>query len=80
MDKTITQVKRCSGRAGRPFSLCIWGKTSFITSITNYLDNNTISVNIFNGWFQKTKLFIKNHPESIVTNLDKGNVSVIIYL
>lgn len=48
--------------------------------ITNYFHHSTeIKPSLFRKVFNKTRSFLKEHPDIIVTRSDKGNVTVVMY-
>ncbi|XP_074025984.1 uncharacterized protein [Leptinotarsa decemlineata] len=46
--------------------------------VTNFFQKPHDNKNYLNFLFEKTKTFLKNHPELILTRSDKGNVTVIM--
>ncbi|KAI4489735.1 hypothetical protein M0804_003917 [Polistes exclamans] len=55
-------------------------RTKAVNIITNYLKKNNLNIhnNRINSNFRKTKQFLKQNPEIIVTRSDKGNNTVIM--
>lgn len=52
---------------------------SKITNIvTNYIHKNEKHDNVYNSLYRETHRFLRDHPDLIVTNSDKGNTTVIM--
>lgn len=52
--------------------------SKFINIITNFMNGDHINNSYLLKMFQKTKIFLKEHPELIVIQSDKGNVTTIM--
>jgi len=61
-------------------------------NIINFVRNNTISIlekfqneflrtdsnnKLLFNWIKSTKIFVKDHPEILISKVDKGNVTVV---
>ena len=62
-------------------------------NIINFVRNNTISIlekfqnefprtdsnnKLLFNWIESTKIFVKDHPEILISKVDKGNVTVVL--